>query len=325
MSLRTETRQSVQEFPKPLEQLSVDDLERKRRIAAVTTRMLGYLTEKFTSLGFEWSLPVIFSKCTDPLWPDPGASIEKRIEVELYDEKVRTTLSMIIHKIVACSLLYPKLFILSPNVRVEKRERKSSGWHIYEFTQLDFEARGASSKDIMQLCETVLRGMMENLNANCSETLDSVRNERLRAPTTPFEVFDREELVTKFGEGWESKLPSEIQDPVWVTNIPREFYDYQELQTQRWDNYDLYLPRYGEVLSGAKREWQYEKIFTKMQRDEVTKENYELLLRLAKEHRLKPSAGAGIGIERLVSWIVGARHIGEVQPFPKIPGIVYEL
>jgi asparaginyl-tRNA synthetase len=325
MSFRTETRQSIQGFPEPLEQLSADDLERKRRIAAVTTRVLGYLTDKFRSLGFEWSLPVIFSKSTDPLWPDPGASIEKRIEVELYDETVRTTLSMIIHKIVACSLLHPKLFILSPNVRVEKRERKSTGWHTYEFTQLDFEARSASSNDIMQLCETILPGMMENLNANCSETLDSVRNERLRPPTTPFEVFDREELVAKFGEGWESRLPLEIHDPVWVTDIPREFYDYQDLQTQKWDNYDLYLPRYGEVLSGARREWEYERILAKMQRDGVAKENYALLLRLAKEHRLKPSAGAGIGVERLVSWIVGARHIGEVQPFPKIPGIVYEL
>lgn len=29
--------------------------------------------------------------------------------------------------------------------------------------------------------------------------------------------------------------------------------------------------------------------------------------------------------ERLISWIVEARHIGETQMFPEIPGIVYEL
>ena len=315
----------IQEFSKPLDQLSMDELERKRRVAAVTTRILGYLTERFTSFGFEWALPVIFSKSTDPLWPDPGASIEKRIEIELYDEKVRTTLSMIIHKLVACSLLHPKLFILSPNVRVERRERKSTRWHVYEFTQLDFEARSASSNDIMRLCEVILRGMVEDLNEHCSETLSSLRNERLGFQTTAFDVFDKEELVTKYGAEWESRLPLEIRDPVWVTDIPREFYDYQDLRTQKWDNYDLYLPRCGEVLSGAKREWEYEKILTKMQKDGITKENYPLLLRLAKERRLKPSAGAGIGIERLVSWIVDAKHIGEVQPFPKIPGIVYEL
>jgi asparaginyl-tRNA synthetase len=325
MSVETQALQSTRELPKPLEQLSVGELERKRQISDVTTRALRYLTEEFTLLGFEWALPVIFSKSTDPLWPDPGASIEKRLEVDLYGERVRTTLSMIIHKLVACSLLHPKLFILSPNVRVEKRERKSTGWHIYEFTQLDFEARSASSKDIMQLCEVIIRGMVEDLNANCSQTLDSLRNGKLRIRTTPFEVFDREELVAKYGEQWESRLPLEIHDPVWVTNIPREFYDYQDLQTQKWDNYDLYLPGCGEVLSGAKREWEYEKILAKMQRDGVAKENYALLLRLAKERRLKPSAGAGVGVERLVSWVVGARHIGEVQTFPKIPGLVYEL
>jgi asparaginyl-tRNA synthetase len=325
MSFQAETRQSIQQFPKPLDQLSVDEIQRKQWIAAVTTRILGYLTEKFASLGFEWMLPVIFSKCTDPLWPDPGASIEKRAEVELYDEKVRTTLSMIVHKLVACSLLHPKLFILSPNVRVERRERKSTGWHIYEFTQLDFEAGLASSKDIMRLFEVMLRGLVEDLVANCSEPLNSLRNEKLKVPTIPFEVFDKEELVTKFGEEWESRLPSEIHNPVWVTNIPREFYDYQDLKTRKWDNYDLFLPGFGEVLSGSRREWEYEKILAKMQRDDIAKENYELLLRLAKEHRLKPSAGAGMGVERLISWIVSAKHIGEVQPFPKIPGLVYDL
>jgi len=54
-------------------------------------------------------------------------------------------------------------------------------------------------------------------------------------------------------------------------------------------------------------------------------ENYELLLELAKDGRLKPSAGAGIGVERLVTWIVGTKHLGEIQPFPKIPGTVYDL
>ena len=325
MSSQTETRQVARELPKPLEQLSENELERKRQITTVTTRALRCLTEKFAAAGFQWTLPVIFSKSTDPLWPDPGASIEKRIEVDVYGETMWTTLSMIIHKLVACSLLHPKLFILSPNVRVEKRERKSTGWHIYEFTQLDFEARTASSKDIMRLCEVILRDMVEDLNANCGQTLASLRNGKLKVRTTPFEVFDREGLVAKYGEEWESRLPLEIEDPVWVIDIPREFYDYQDLQTKKWDNYDLYLPGYGEVLSGARREWEYEKILTKMQRDGVTKENYGLLLRLAREGRLMPSAGAGIGIERLVSWIVGARHIGEVQPFPKIPGTVYDL
>ncbi|MGI0150076.1 MAG: amino acid--tRNA ligase-related protein, partial [Thermoplasmata archaeon] len=93
----------------------------------------------------------------------------------------------------------------------------------------------------------------------------------------------------------------------------------------RWDNYDLVLPRSGEVLSGARREHRFSKIRSKMERDGVESQRYELLLDLARKGRLRPSAGAGIGLERLIAWIVGARHIAEVQPFPKIPGLVYDL
>ena len=110
-------------------------------MARVTTTALRQLTEYFVDEGFDWILPVVVSKSTDPLWPDPGASIEQRVEAEVYGERVRTTLSMIVHKMVACSLAYPRLFVLSPNVRIEKRERKSTGRHAYEFTQLDFEVR----------------------------------------------------------------------------------------------------------------------------------------------------------------------------------------
>jgi asparaginyl-tRNA synthetase len=63
----------------------------------------------------------------------------------------------------------------------------------------------------------------------------------------------------------------------------------------------------------------------KQERDGVRKENYEVLLKLAKERRLKQSAGAGIGIERLITWLSGSKHVCEVQPFPRVPGLVYEL
>jgi len=85
------------------------------------------------------------------------------------------------------------------------------------------------------------------------------------------------------------------------------------------------LPQFGETLSGAKREWEYAKIFEKMERDEVRKENYAVLLKLAKAGKIKPSAGAGIGIERLVGWMTGVKHVAEAQPFPRVPGAVHEL
>ncbi|NYZ78680.1 asparagine synthetase [Candidatus Micrarchaeota archaeon] len=300
-------------------------MERRYHISGVMTDVLGYLTYRFVESGFEWSLPVVFSESTDPLWPDPGASIEKRIDVEIYGKTVRTTASMIIHKMVACSLLYPRLFILSPNVRIEKRERAQTGRHTYEFTQLDFEVRDASSRDIRSLVEEVVCGLIGDLRRDAVEELVYLgRHRTLKTPEAPFKVYDMRELEKKYGKEWEQQLALEITDPVWVTSIPREFYDFED-ESGKWDNYDLILPQYGEVLSGAKREWEYDKIIKKMERDGIKKEHYGLLLKLAKEGRLKQSAGAGIGIERLVGWIVGAQHLGETQLFPKIPGVVYDL
>ncbi|MGB9959070.1 MAG: asparagine synthetase A [Candidatus Bathyarchaeales archaeon] len=317
---------SVESLPKPLDALSDAELENKKLVGRVTTYVLKYLSNKFVDNGFEWLLPVVFSKSTDPLWPDPGASIDKKVECEIYGETVKTTSSMIVHKMVACSLAYPKLFTFSPNIRIEKRERAYTGIHAYEFTQLDFEVRYASAQDIRSLVEKILSGLIEGLKKDLREELVALgRYKTLREIELPLEVYDRMEILKKYGDNWENKVISSSSKPVWITNIPREFYDFEDFENGRWDNYDLMLPGYGEVLSGSKREWEYDKIVKKMDRDNVRKDNYQLLLKLAKEGKLKPSAGAGIGIERLVQWIVGAKHIGEVQPFPKIPGVVYEL
>jgi asparaginyl-tRNA synthetase len=314
------------ELPKPLDQLTETEIERKACIGKIMTYTLRSLTTTFVNQGFQWLLPVALSQSTDPLWPDPGASIEKRIEVDIYGKPVRTTASMIIHKLVAASTAYPKLFVLSPNIRIEKAERAKTGRHIYEFTQLDFEARDATSKEILALVEDAICTLVRDLKHDMKTELTTLcRCDTLKAPKSPFKVYDRLELEAKYGADWETGIAKETREPVWVTNIPREFYDYEDFKTGKWDNYDLFLPQFGEVLSGAKREWEYAKIVKKIERDQIKKENYSLVIKMAKEGRLKPTAGGGIGMERLVGWIAGVKHIAETQPFPRVPGTVNEL
>ena len=124
------SNQFTSSFPKSLDNLSEIEIKRKACIAKVMTYTLHNLTSQFVKNGFDWLLPVALSQSTDPLWPDPGASIEKRIEIDIYGKTVRTTTSMIIHKLIASSIAYPKLFILSPNIRIEKAERAKTGMHI---------------------------------------------------------------------------------------------------------------------------------------------------------------------------------------------------
>jgi len=176
------------------------------------------------------------------------------------------------------------------------------------------------------LVEEIIYGLISSLKKEMrDELLYLERYHRLRVTANPLRVYDREELENRYGREWGTRMLFELNNPVWVTNIPREFYDFEDFRSGKWDNYDLLLPKYGEVLSGSRREVKYNKIIRKMERDGIRNESYEVLLKLSKEGKIKPSAGAGIGLERLVSWIVGAKHIAETQLFPKIPGIVYDL
>jgi asparaginyl-tRNA synthetase len=318
---------TITNSPKSLDQLrTVQEIERKAIIGKIVTYTLGSLTSTYVKEGFQWLLPVILSQSTDPLWPDPNASIEKRIELDIYGKPVRTMTSMIVHKLIAASTVYPKLFTLAPNIRIEKADRGKTGKHIYEFTQLDFEVQGATSKDIFTIVENALCTLIKGLKKDLKDDLKTMdRLEAIPIFKEPFNILDCTDLKAKYGDTWEEETIAEITQPTWITNIPRTFYDFEDFKTGKWDNYDLFMPKYGEVLSGSKREYEHDKIIKKLERDKVRKENYTRIIQMAKEGRLKPTAGAGIGIERIVGYITGVKHIAECQPFPRIPGIVQEL
>jgi asparaginyl-tRNA synthetase len=280
------------------------------------------MTRELVQKGFEWILPVTIGKSTDPLWPDPGASIEKRVEFEIYGENVRAMQSMIIHKLVLSSLGPRKFFIISPNIRIETRKRAQTGWHLYEFTQLETEISGGKMQDVFVVYEDLISAAIKAVRDEVSE----LRKTELEIPATPFEVKSRRELEGKYGHEWERIAAEKASEPFWLTDIPREFYDYQDETTGEWRNYDLFMPEgYGEVISGAEREYEYAKIVRKLERDGVKTDDYAFLLNLAKDGKLKPSAGAGLGLERFLAYLCGLSHVAEAQPFPRIPGMVPPL
>ena len=306
----------------PLLMIQSLDSDKKRAISRVQTKALSVMTSELVRSGFRWVLPVTLAKSTDPLWPDPGASIEKRIEFDIYDEPVRTMQSMIIHKLVLASLGTEKFFIISPNIRIESRKRANTGRHLYEFTQLETEIPGGKTEDVFRVYEDLVVTTIKAVEDDASR----IRETELNVPQTPFKAHSRKELEEKYGKEWEQVAPEKTTEPFWLTDIPREFYDYQDEVTGAWKNYDLFLPDgYGEVISGAEREYEYSKIMKKLERDGVKKDDYSFLLSLAKEGRLKPSAGAGLGIERFIAYLCGVKHVAEVQPFPRVPGLVPPL
>lgn len=282
----------------------------------LTSQILRYVTNYFQDHGFTQMLPVMLGRSTDPLGPDPNSSILKTIEVEYLGTTMRTMNSMILHKQVAVRDV-GKIFILSPNIRLEKAERKSSGRHLFEFTQADFEIPYGKMKDVFHLMEGLLEGLTAHVD---KEAVRKVEGEPF-AFKGPFRVYSTHELEERYGEDWEYKASMDHDQPFWATCHRREFYDKEdEGHPGHYLNYDLIYPfGVGEGLSGAEREFDYKRITRRMGRDKLAMDIYASYLEEAK-NGFVPSAGGGFGVERLTRFLRGAAHIGDVQLFRRVPG-----
>ncbi len=168
--------------------------------------------------------------------------------------------------------------------------------------------------------EDFLAGAVKYVKKECREELSAFGRE-LRDVKTPFAKFTTHELEEKYGSCWEDAASREVEQPFWALCHKREFYDKEDPHAPgHYLNYDLIYPEgFGEGLSGAEREHDYKTIINKIQKTGLNEAHYEPYLKTA-EKGLVASAGGGFGVERLVRFLAGAKHVGDVQLFRRVPG-----
>lgn len=283
----------------------------------VTSVVLGACREFLAKEGFVELLPVILAPVTDPLRTTPEWAT-----ISAYGRSWYLTRSMIFHKQAAVRV-HPKIFCFSPNVRLEPAERAKTGRHLFEFVQLDLEVRGASREEVMDLGERLLLHVLGEVRRECGKDL-RVWGREVPEYSRPFPRVSWHEAREEFGEDFEVELSRKHKEPVWLVDFPidqREFYDREDPERPGiLRDMDLLYPEgYGEALSGGEREYQPERIKARILRQGLSLDAFRPLLALA-EDGLHPSAGFGIGVERLVRFLCGFSHVGEVRLFPRIPG-----
>jgi len=294
-----------------------EDIVRQQSVLKIHSEIRRILANRLRSKDFIEIAPVILSPLTDPL---NQPTIPK--DVVCYGKRYHLTQSMIFHKQMAMRSL-EKIFTFSPNIRIEPLGRKKTGMHLFEFTQLDLEIRNASREYVMDLCEEMLIDVIQTAKKDCKKELSFLGRE-LRIPKRPFKQIRYEEAYKQYGEDFESVLSKMCKEPVWIIDIPlkrREFYDreYPEKPGFLRDMDLIYPEGYGESLSGGEREYQYDRIKKRILQKGWDISQFKQYLQLAKND-FPPSAGFGIGIERLTRFICGLKRIEETTLFPKTPG-----
>jgi len=293
------------------------ETDKRLSIFKIQSEIRKILGDELRKKDFIEISPVILSPITDPLnHPIIPTNIN------CYGKDYCITQSMIFHKQMALKTL-DKIFVFSPNVRLEKIDRKETGRHLFEFSQLDLEVKNASRKDIINLGEDLLISIIKKVKIKCKDELKLLGRE-LKTPKKPFKKIRYEEAYNKYGKDFEQIISKKHKEPVWIIDIPlnkREFYDKED--PKKPDvllDMDLIYPEgYGEALSGGERECEYNKIKQRILKKGQKLSQYNEYLSIAKDD-LPPSAGFGIGLERLTWFICGLKRIEEASLFPKIPG-----
>ncbi len=305
--------------------------EKMKRVLRIQATICKAAREYLDSLGFVELLPPIIGPVTDP-----GIRGAKQVSFDYYGRVYKVMSSAILYKQMMAAAL-GKIYFFAPNVRLEPLDSVYTGRHLVEFVQIDVEQAYASYFDAMEIAEGLLTHVIKRVIEEHDEDLKYLGRE-LRVPKRPFKKLSHKEAVDMLRSmgyeasyqheiPWEGeKLLSEVfEDPFFIYDYPRGsrgFYDREDPERPGiLRDFDLLYPEgFGEAASGAEREYTAEKVVERMRSTGENPAKYGWYIQMLKDG-IPPSAGFGMGVERLTRYICGLEAVWEARPYPKVAGI----
>ncbi|WP_028973342.1 asparagine--tRNA ligase [Spirochaeta cellobiosiphila] len=229
-----------------------------------------------------------------------------------------------------------------------RAENSNTSRHLAEFWMIEPEMSFCDIEGNMDRAEDFLKFVLSYVLENCQEdmaffnqwiekgiidNLKSVINSEFHRISYT-EAIDqllasgkKFEFPIKWGEDLQSEhekyLTEELyKGPVIVTDYPKEikaFYMKLNDDNKTVRAMDVLVPRLGEIIGGSEREWDYDKLLSRIKAAGLNEEDYWWYLDLRKYGSV-PHSGFGLGFERLVQYVTGMQNIRDVIPFPRYPG-----
>jgi asparaginyl-tRNA synthetase len=295
--------------------------------ASIGTAIREYLDGR----GFLELLAPIIGPATDP-----GIRGAEQAAIDFYGRRYKLMSSAILYKQMAMASL-GKIYFFSPNIRLEPLESAKTRRHLCEFFQVDIEQAYSSYMEAMGLAEGLLQYVVKTIKERHGDLLVEL-GRRLRIPKLPFRKITHREAVEMLrSEGYnisyqkelpwneEKVLSSMFEEPFFVYDYPagsRGFYDRDDPERPGiLRDFDMLYPEgYGEAVSGAEREYHHEEVVEKMRSNNENPDDFSWYIEMLKEG-IPPSAGFGIGVERLTRYVCGLEEIWEARPYPKVAGV----
>ena len=130
-----------------------------------------------------------------------------------------------------------------------------------------------------------------------------------------------------FGSPHETWISNHFGVPTFVINYPTEIKAFYMKPVPGNESRvlcaDLLAPEgYGEVIGGSERETDYDKLLDRIKSNGLNPDDYAFYLDLRKFGSV-PHSGFGLGLERMVTFVAGTKHIREAIPFPRLLNRIY--
>jgi len=257
-------------------------------------------------------------------------------EVKYFDRKAFLTQSSQFYE-EAAICVFERVFVIQPSFRAEKsRTRK----HLTEFLHIEAEAAFLEHDDIMDVEEELVKYILNFIDENYSNEIKVVKGEGIKVFESDFPRISYDEAIDilnskgvdiewgdDFGADEERILSNEFDTPFFVTGYPvstRSFYHMDD--PSRPDvtlSSDLMAPNgYGEITSGGQRIHEYDKLVNKIRRFGLDPDDYMWYLEL-RRYGMPPHSGFGLGVERLLRWILDLPHVRDATLFPRTPSRLF--
>jgi asparaginyl-tRNA synthetase len=234
---------------------------------------------------------------------------------------------------------FRNVFCFGPTFRAEKSKTRR---HLTEFWMLEPEMAFVDSDGNMTFQEELVSAMVQRAVERCRDDLEYLERDiaKLEMVKPPFPRLSYTEAVevaqgkgsdVQWGEDLgapdEALVSEEYDLPVFIYNYPKKvkaFYmkeNPENTETVLCD--DLLAPEgYGEIIGGSQREDDLDRLVARIHEEKLPEEAYAWYLDL-RRYGTFPHSGFGLGLERVVAWITGRKHIREMIPFPRLINRLY--
>jgi asparaginyl-tRNA synthetase len=293
-------------------------------VMKVRSAVLEYSREYFKKEGYtEVSPPMLISAAVEG-----GSTL---FGLKYFDQNLFLTQSSQLYlEILIYSL--ESVYCIAPSFRAEKSRTIR---HLTEYWHIEGEWPFSDMDDLMRFEEGLMEYVCQKVALNFQKEFAELGADigKLSAVKTPFprityaEAIERLKVknpALKWGDdlGYEDEkvLAEDFGKPFFVYDYPtaiKAFYcktyrDRPEVAL----SVDMMVPRIGEISTGGQREEDLEMLIKRIKDMGLDEKDYDWYLDL-RRYGTVPHCGFGMGLERLLTWMLDLENVMDAIPFPR--------